>query len=181
MRKIFMVTVVVFLALLLAACHGPMGHKTQQMNCGSCDKMASGHQKPMAQPGSCCKVTQGGQGQVEQETRADVLYACDCGNGCDCNTLSKTPGACACGKDLRWHHVVKVEQNEALLCGCEEGCACKLDPNDATRCACGKPVKRVDLKGSGLFFCNCGGSCFCNTVKNTGGECRCGMPLKQAE
>jgi hypothetical protein len=28
-------------------------------------------------------------------------YACACGAGCDCNTISQKPGNCACGKPLK--------------------------------------------------------------------------------
>ena len=28
-------------------------------------------------------------------------YACACGSGCDCNTISQTAGKCACGVDLK--------------------------------------------------------------------------------
>jgi hypothetical protein len=79
---------------------------------------------------------------------------------------------------MKWHHVVKVEGDEALLCACAEGCTCKIDPKDASKCGCGQPLKRVSLKGTGIYFCNCGGSCFCNTVSDQPGKCRCGMDLK---
>jgi hypothetical protein len=39
-------------------------------------------------------------------------------------------------------------------------------------------VKRVSLKGTGIYFCNCGGSCFCNTVSGEPDACKCGIPLK---
>lgn len=28
-------------------------------------------------------------------------YACACGAGCDCNTISQNPGKCACGKEMK--------------------------------------------------------------------------------
>ena len=114
-----------------------------------------------------------------QGERADVLYSCACGGGCDCNSVSKTPGNCRCGKPMAWGHVVKVEGNEALLCTCAEGCSCKQDAAKPTHCACGKPLKRVNLEGTGMFFCNCGGSCTCNTISSEAGNCKCGMPLKK--
>ena len=30
----------------------------------------------------------------------DELYVCACGEGCPCDTMSRNPGQCACGKDL---------------------------------------------------------------------------------
>lgn len=113
--------------------------------------------------------------------RQDVLYVCDCGDACKCNSMGTRPGNCACGKPMKWHHVVKIEGDEALLCTCKEGCACQLDAKDPSRCACGQPIKRVSLKGSGIHFCNCGGSCFCNTVSSQPGKCRCGMELKTVQ
>jgi hypothetical protein len=116
----------------------------------------------------------------EEGLRKDVLYVCDCGPECDCNTVSTEPGDCKCGKPMKWHHLLKVEGNEALLCTCNEGCKCDLDEKDPTKCGCGSPVKRVSLEGTGVFFCNCGGSCKCNEASATAGECGCGMQLKQA-
>ncbi len=113
--------------------------------------------------------------------RQDALYACDCGPQCKCNTVGTKPGKCACGAPLKGGHVIKTEGNEALMCTCGPDCQCKLDPNDPTKCGCGKVVKRVDLKGSGVYFCNCGGSCMCNTVSDKPGECKCGMQLKKVD
>ncbi len=113
-------------------------------------------------------------------SRKDLLYVCDCGPQCSCNTVSSEPGKCACGKELKWTHVVKIEGDEALLCTCNKGCACTIDAKDASKCACGQQLKRVSLKGSGIHFCNCGGSCYCNTVSSKAGECGCGMPLKMS-
>ncbi|MGK2904981.1 MAG: hypothetical protein ACSLFH_01355 [Desulfuromonadales bacterium] len=116
---------------------------------------------------------------ASQGERMDVLYSCACGDGCDCNSVSKTPGNCRCGKPMAWGHVVKVEGNEALLCTCGEGCMCQQDAANPTQCGCGNPLKRVNLEGTGMFFCNCGGSCTCNTISREAGNCKCGMPLKQ--
>jgi len=114
--------------------------------------------------------------------RQDVLYTCNCGPECKCNTVSTKPGNCACGAPLKWGHVLKSEGDEVILCQCAEGCQCKgLDPNDPTKCACGNPVKRVNLKGTGVYYCNCGGSCQCNTVSDKPGLCKCGMQLKKVE
>ncbi|MBU0485277.1 MAG: hypothetical protein KKB30_12290 [Proteobacteria bacterium] len=115
------------------------------------------------------------------DDRQDVLYTCNCGPQCKCNSMSIKPGKCNCGMDLVWGHLVKVEGDEALLCMCAEGCKCAIDPNDSTKCGCGKELKRVNLKGSGLYFCNCGGSCSCNIVSDQAGQCRCGMNLKKVD
>jgi len=115
------------------------------------------------------------------DERHDVLYSCDCGPECQCNTVSTKPGKCACGVDLKWGHVLKIEGNDAILCQCGEGCKCGgLDAKDPTKCLCGTAVKRVSLEGTGINFCNCGGSCHCNTVSEKAGDCMCGMKLKQS-
>jgi hypothetical protein len=115
------------------------------------------------------------------EARQDVLYFCDCGKECKCDSVSTGPGNCKCGKPMKWGHVLKVEGNEALVCTCAEGCTCSLDPKDPAKCGCGNPVKRVNLKGTGIYFCNCGGSCMCNTVSDKPGRCKCSMDLKRAD
>jgi hypothetical protein len=117
----------------------------------------------------------------EDESRQDILYSCDCGSQCNCNSVSTKPGDCKCGKPMKWGHVLKIEGNEALVCTCEKGCKCSLDPKDPTKCGCGKPVKRVNLKGTGIYFCNCGGSCTCNTVSDKPGKCKCKMDLKRVD
>ena len=117
-----------------------------------------------------------------QADRQDVLYTCNCGPQCKCNSMSTKPGNCACGSPMKWGHVLRVEGNEAILCQCAEGCSCAgLDPKDPSKCMCGTPVKRVSLEGTGIYFCNCGGSCSCNTVSDSPGPCKCGMKLKKVD
>jgi hypothetical protein len=77
--------------------------------------------------------------------------------------------------------VVFTEGNTALVCTCGPDCSCANDAKDSSKCGCGKPIKRIDLKGSGLYFCNCGGSCGCNVVSDKPGTCKCGMQLHQAQ
>ncbi len=115
------------------------------------------------------------------EPRRDVLYSCNCGPECKCNSVGVKPGNCACGKPMKWGHVLKIEGTQALLCTCAEGCKCSLDPKDPTKCGCGNPVKRVELKGTGIYFCNCGASCSCNTVSDKPGKCACGMDMKKVD
>jgi hypothetical protein len=162
MKRRMMFLALMVLLLLVSGCsmHGDMGVGAEPC----CDTMTQ--TTAMDQAGS-------------QDTRSDVLYACACGDGCNCNSVSAQPGNCRCGKPMEWNHVVKVEGDEALLCSCSEGCTCKQDAADPSKCACGKPLKRVSLAGTGMFFCNCGGSCTCNTISGEAGACKCGMPLKQ--
>jgi hypothetical protein len=115
------------------------------------------------------------------EPRQDVLYYCNCGPDCNCNSVSTKPGDCKCGKPMKWGHVVKIEGTDALVCTCDEGCKCSIDAKDPTKCGCGKPLKKISLKGTGIYFCNCGGSCSCNTVSDHPGKCKCGMDLKKVD
>ena len=55
------------------------------------------------------------------EPRQDVLYYCNCGADCHCNSVSVKPGDCKCGKPMKWGHVLKIEGNEALVCTCDRG------------------------------------------------------------
>ena len=158
--KTFSVAVLFGFLLLLSGCcamqHGGPGHQ-----CANC---------PAKQ-----------QGAVAGVAAPDTIYVCNCGPSCKCNSVSKSPGKCACGSPLKMGHVIKIEGDEALVCMCKEGCTCKIDPKDPSKCGCGQPVKRVSLKGSGLYFCNCGSSCTCNTVSDKPGTCKCNMPLKKVD
>jgi hypothetical protein len=37
----------------------------------------------------------------ERSFKTVGLYACACGKGCNCNTISQKPGNCACGKPMK--------------------------------------------------------------------------------
>lgn len=155
MKHFAAVLVLIAAGLTLGACaHGGGPHQGMRKGHGS---MAGAHQ------GSA------------------VVYWCDCGPECRCNSVATKPGKCSCGKEMAGGHVVFTEGNTALACTCGPTCTCTIDPNDHTKCGCGKPIKRLDLEGTGVYFCNCGGSCACNTVSDKPGTCRCGMPLHQAK
>lgn len=113
----------------------------------------------------------------ENKNAGSVLYVCNCGENCKCNTVSTKPGKCACGNELVPMHVLKIEKDEAILCRCGKDCTCQIDPNDPTKCGCGKPVKRVSIKG--MYVCNCSSDCKCNTVSDKPGKCKCGADLKK--
>lgn len=115
--------------------------------------------------------------QAEDKGAGSILYVCNCGKDCKCNTVSTQPGKCSCGGELVPMHVLKIEKDEALLCTCGKDCTCKINPDDPTKCGCGKPVKRVSLKG--MYVCGCGPDCNCNTVSDQPGKCKCGRDLKK--
>ena len=157
MKKFAAALVLVAAAFVLGACaHGP-GHP-----CANC---------PGGDPGAVGKAA----------PSSAVIYWCNCGPECTCNSVSTKPGKCSCGKEMVGGHVVFTEGNTALVCTCGPTCSCAIDPNDHTKCGCGKPIKKINLQGTGLYFCNCGGSCGCNTVSDKPGTCKCGMPLNQAK
>lgn len=109
-----------------------------------------------------------------------VLYVCGCGADCKCTSVSTKPGKCGCGQELKAGHLCKVDGDAALLCTCGPDCKCSIDEKDASKCGCGKPIRKVSLKGTGIYFCNCGSSCTCNTVSDKPGKCKCGMALKKS-
>jgi len=111
---------------------------------------------------------------------ANILYVCDCGPDCECESVSTEPGDCSCGKVLKGMHGLKVEGTTAILCTCGTSCECELSETDPGLCNCGEPVRKVELEGTGIYFCNCGGACTCNTFSDRPGNCKCGMALKRA-
>jgi len=115
----------------------------------------------------------------ETVSKGTILYVCNCGDQCKCNTVSLKPGKCKCGTDLVAMHVLKIDKDEAILCTCGKDCNCKLNEADPTKCGCGKKVKRVSLKG--FYVCNCGAGCDCNTISDKPGKCRCGNDLRKVE
>jgi hypothetical protein len=127
------------------------------------------------------EIPSGDKTSVPTADKASALYACNCGPDCKCNTVSIKTGNCSCSKELTGFHVLGVNGDQALLCQCDVGCTCKMNKTNATECGCGKPVKRVSLKGTGVYFCNCGNACRCNTFADAPGKCSCGMDLKLAE
>ncbi|TAN43953.1 MAG: hypothetical protein EPN22_08665 [Nitrospirae bacterium] len=131
---------------------------------------------------SCYAFAEKAGGKAKGKKRgasSNILYVCNCGPECKCNTVSTKPGKCSCGEALVPMHILKIEKDEALLCTCGKGCSCKLDPNDPSKCGCGKDVKRVSIKG--LYACACGEGCTCNRVSDKPGKCRCGNELKKVE
>lgn len=167
-----MLFVLVAAAVVLGACaHGPGHHGTE------CPK---GQNQPCP---PCPNCPQGGPGAAEKAPQSSgAIYWCDCGPECKCNSVSTKPGKCGCGKEMAGGHVVWAEGTTVLACPCGPGCSCAIDPKDHGKCGCGKPVKKIDLKGTGLWFCNCGGACGCGAVSDKPGPCTgCGMQLQQAK
>jgi hypothetical protein len=166
MKRIAMLFVLVAAAVVLGACaHGGPHGGPHGAGC----------------PGypNCPHAGQAAAPKAPQSS--GVIYWCNCGPECKCNSVAAKPGKCSCGKEMAGGHVVWVEGTTALACTCGPDCVCTIDPNDHTKCGCGKPIKKIELKGTGLWFCNCGGACACGAVSDKPGPCRaCGMQLQQS-
>jgi hypothetical protein len=90
----------------------------------------------------------------------DTVFVCGCGEGCDCFTVSRKEGRCACGKPLAQTVVDKVAEGKIYLtvhgetrtfpakatytCGCGEGCGCDTISQKPGKCACGKEMQKVE-------------------------------------
>ncbi len=90
----------------------------------------------------------------------DSVFACDCGEGCPCNTMARKPGKCTCGKEMVEAKVTKVEDGQAYLQA--QGWE-----------------KPRGFKTIGKYACDCGSSCDCNTISQNPGKCVCGKELKK--
>jgi len=89
---------------------------------------------------------------------ADV-YACNCGETCPCQTISKKEGKCPCGKDMVKAKVTGVAKSEVTLLGAGW-------EKDRTFSSVAK------------FACACGPKCDCDTISQKAGKCPCGTEMK---
>ncbi len=90
----------------------------------------------------------------------EEVYACNCGETCTCNTISKHPGKCVCDKDMVKAKVVSVEKGKVLLQG--EGWE-----------------KPRAFKTVAKYTCACGPKCDCDTISQKPGKCPCGSEMKK--
>ena len=90
----------------------------------------------------------------------DEVYACGCGEGCPCYTLSRSPGKCTCGNDLVKTKVSKVEADKAYV---------------------SIKGKDIGFPMVGKYACPCGAGCNCDTISQAPGKCACGKDLKKVE
>jgi len=90
----------------------------------------------------------------------DEVYACNCGEKCACNTMSRNPGNCTCGKEMVKAKVTKVEEGKVHLM------------------AKGWDKERV-FKTTGKYACACGPDCKCDTISQNPGKCSCGSEMKK--
>jgi len=116
-------------------------------------------------------------GMVVAADKSKVYYVCNCGEKCNCNSVSKEPGKCTCGKEMAAMHVLEIEKGTGVFCQCGADCTCERSKTDATKCGCGKPVKVVSLKGK--YACACGSACNCGAISDKPGKCGCGKDMQK--
>ena len=116
-------------------------------------------------------------GMVIAAEKSKVYYVCNCGEKCNCNSVSKDPGKCTCGKEMAAMHVLTIEKGTGVFCQCGADCTCDRSKTDASKCGCGKPVKVVSLKGK--YACACGAACNCGAISDKPGKCGCGKDMQK--
>jgi hypothetical protein len=104
---------------------------------------------------------------ASEKTRMDLnvgdeVYACNCGEACPCNTMSKMPGQCTCGKDMIKAKAVKVGEGTADLMA--EGWE-----------------KARTFKTVGKYACAVGPQSPCSTISQNPGKCPCGWEMKEVK
>lgn len=92
----------------------------------------------------------------------DEIYACNCGEKCACDTMSRNPGNCTCGKEMVKAKVTKVEEGKAHLQ------------------AAGWPKERA-FKTSGKYACACPPACKCDTQSQNPGKCTCNVDMAKVK
>ncbi len=90
----------------------------------------------------------------------DEVYACNCGEGCPCDTMSLNPGKCSCGNDMVKAKVTGISKGKAMLMA--EGW-----------------TKERSFNTVGKYACNCSPECKCNTISQNPGKCTCGVEMKK--
>lgn len=105
-------------------------------------------------------AAKGPSGNFEAKV-GDVIYACGCGAGCDCGTLGKQDGNCACGQKMVKTTVTKIDKGRVFYmiegkelsaptqgnyaCGCGEGCTCGYIGQKPGKCGCDKDMVKVEV------------------------------------
>ncbi len=92
-------------------------------------------------------------------TVGEEVYACNCPEGCPCQTISKHEGKCPCGTEMVKAKVEKVEKGKVVLLA--SGWA---QPRTYSTVA--------------KYVCNCGPKCNCDTISQKPGKCPCGTEMK---
>lgn len=103
----------------------------------------------------------GAKSKIELKS-GDEVYACNCGEKCPCQTMSRNAGNCTCGKEMVKATVVKTEGNTALLK------------------SAGWEKERL-FTTTAKYACACGESCKCDTISQNPGKCTCGAEMEKVK
>jgi hypothetical protein len=90
----------------------------------------------------------------------DEIFACNCGPDCQCQTLSRKEGNCACGNPLAKAKVKSVGEGTAVLI---------------------IGGKEQTFKTIGKYMCACGPECQCDTISQMPGKCACGVDMVEVK
>jgi hypothetical protein len=90
----------------------------------------------------------------------DRVFVCGCAEGCDCDTISRKPCQCSCGKDLVAAKVTGVSHETVTV---------KADNWEKARV----------LKTAGGYRCTHGKGCSCDTMSQKPAKCPCGDQLRK--
>ena len=86
------------------------------------------------------------------------VYVCNCGEKCDCFTISKKEGKCTCGKEMVKAKVTAVEKGKVMVQGAGW-------------------EKPRPFNSLAKFACACGDKCDCDTISQKAGKCVCGKEM----
>jgi hypothetical protein len=92
----------------------------------------------------------------------DAVYVCNCGEACDCLTMSRKEGNCVCKRPLVMAKVTKLDKDMVMVLA--QGWE-----------------KPRSFKTVGKYACACGPSCDCGTISQKPGDCACGKPMKEVK
>jgi hypothetical protein len=89
----------------------------------------------------------------------DEVYACQCGDSCPCQMMSRHAGKCGCGKEMVKAKVKSVDKDTAVLVFGE---------------------REQTFKTVGKYACACKG-CDCNSISQTPAKCTCGVDMVEVK
>jgi len=107
--------------------------------------------------GLCAAAVENGKISVKA---GDTVYVCGCGEKCDCMTIGKKAGKCACNKEMMKVTVTRVDDGKAYYQ--EDG-------------------KERSVATTGKYACGCGPKCDCDYISQKAGKCGCGKDMKKVE
>lgn len=99
--------------------------------------------------------------KAKMELKAgEEIFACNCGEKCPCNTMSRNAGNCTCGKEMVKAKVTKLEGDAAYI---------QADGWEKER----------PFRTTAKYACACGPTCKCGTISQNPGKCTCGVEMEK--